>query len=115
MTAWPTISQTVAAPDSVKVARLDLISAAEELEDFDQLKKIDAVTTKLMQGYARENNALRLQNSTKAAQIDLLNRAYNMLKTENDAHKAQAKPKFTLLDGLALLAAFLAGAVATAL
>ena len=109
MIAWPTFSQNVAQPDSVKVARLDLISAAEELEAFDRLKIVDAVTTQLIQNYSRENTALQLQNSTKAAQIDLLNKAYKILETESEALKAQKKPKFTLLTGLLIITAFLGG------
>lgn len=113
MTAFPVISQNAA--DSVKVSRLDLISAAEELEELDQLKAESVVLFNIMETYKKENIALQLQNSAKAAQIELLNRAYNILETQNEAQEEQKRRKFGFTEALVILTAFLAGSFVTAL
>jgi len=113
MTAWPAISQT--AGDSVKVARIDVISAAEELEIYDRLLLINDLTSGIITSYGEENTALRLHAEAKTAQIELLNHAYKLLNTQNQAQEAQGRRKFGLTETLVILVAFLSGSFVTSL
>ena len=98
LTAWPAISQTAAAIDSVKISFLDAQSAALELEEKDRLE-VEVRTLRLLSiSYQSENIELELQRGAFKTQIELLQRINKTQKTQNEAQKAKGANRIGVIE-----------------